>query len=63
MIQLIRSTIGTKFISQWADLMCGLALDAVKTVAMSGENGRKEVDVKRYVRIEKVGFKCPWISV
>lgn len=54
MIQLIRSTIGTKFISQWADLMCGLALDAVKTVALFGENGRKEVDVKRYVRIEKV---------
>lgn len=57
MIALIKSTIGTKFISQWADLMCGLALDAVRTVAITSESGRKEVDVKRYARIEKVGCK------
>ncbi|KAI9024701.1 T-complex protein 1 subunit gamma [Hyaloraphidium curvatum] len=54
MIQLIKSTIGTKFISQWGNLMCELALDAVRTVALLQENGRKEVDVKRYVRIEKI---------
>jgi T-complex protein 1 subunit gamma len=33
--------------------MCNLALDAVMTVALE-ENGRKEVDVKRYVKVEKI---------
>jgi T-complex protein 1 subunit gamma len=53
MIQLIKSTIGTKFVSRWSDLMCKLALSAVKTVAMD-VNGKREVDIKRYARVEKV---------
>ncbi|KAJ2500365.1 T-complex protein 1 subunit gamma [Coemansia sp. RSA 1972] len=32
MLGLIKSAIGTKFVSRWNDLMCGLALDAVQTV-------------------------------
>jgi T-complex protein 1 subunit gamma len=33
--------------------MTGIALDAVKTVFLE-QNGKKEIDIKRYVRIEKV---------
>jgi len=52
-LKLIKSSIGTKFINRYYDLMCNLALDAVKTVEID-INGRKEVDIKRYVRIEKI---------
>ncbi|CAG8654890.1 7591_t:CDS:2, partial [Scutellospora calospora] len=53
MLNLIKSSIGTKFASRWSDLMCQLALDAVRTVARE-ENGKREVDIKRYARVEKV---------
>ena len=53
MIDVIKSSLGTKFVSRWSDLMCGLAYSAVKTV-MIDDNGHKEIDIKRYVRIEKV---------
>jgi len=53
MLNLIKSSIGTKFVSRWSDLMCKLALDAVKTVAKEDE-GKREVDIKRYARVEKV---------
>jgi T-complex protein 1 subunit gamma len=39
--------------SRWSDLMCGLALDAVLTVSTESD-GRREVDIKRYARVEKV---------
>jgi len=53
MLKIVQSCIGTKFAARWNDLMCGLALDAVLTVVMDVE-GRKEIDIKRYARIEKV---------
>ncbi|CAK7209208.1 T-complex protein 1 subunit gamma [Sporothrix bragantina] len=55
MYQLINSSIGTKFVSRWSQLMCDLALKAVRTVVWDiGSGGRPEVDIKRYARIEKV---------
>ena len=54
MNQLISSSIGTKFVSRWMDLMCDLALKAVRTVTWDAGNGKTEVDVKRYARVEKV---------
>lgn len=54
MLNLIKASIGTKFVSRWSDLMCNLALDAVRTVALEDESGRREVDIKRYARIEKI---------
>lgn len=54
MYQLISSSIGTKFVSRWSKLMCGLALKAVRTVAKDVGGGKKEVDIKRYARVEKV---------
>jgi len=53
MIKVISSSIGTKFISRWSDLMCGLALDAVSIVT-TNVGGQKEIDIKRYARIEKI---------
>lgn len=53
MLSLIKTSIGTKFVSRWSELMCKLALDAVRTVAQD-ENGIKTVDIKRYARVEKV---------
>lgn len=68
MLALIKTSIGTKFSSRWSDLMCKLALEAVRTVAVtaeaenglvgSGEGGDKvnikTVDLKRYARVEKI---------
>ncbi|KAI8150923.1 T-complex protein 1 subunit gamma [Colletotrichum sp. SAR 10_70] len=51
---LISSSIGTKFVSRWSDLMCDLALKAVRTVTWEAGNGKTEVDIKRYARVEKV---------
>ena len=53
MLALIKTSIGTKFVSRWSDLMCGLALKAIRIVSRE-ENGRKEVDIKRYARVEKI---------
>lgn len=39
---------GTKYIGRWADLAVDIALDAVNTVTIN-ENGRVEVDIKKYV--------------
>ena len=35
------------------DLACQIALDATSTVFIE-ENGRKEIDIKRYAKVEKV---------
>jgi T-complex protein 1 subunit gamma len=53
MIKLIKSSLNTKFVSRWSDIMCNLALSAVETVVVE-EDGRREVDIKRYARIEKI---------
>jgi len=53
MLKIISSCIGTKFVSKWSDQMCALALDAVTTVSIE-ENGRKEIDIKRYAKVEKI---------
>jgi len=52
-VEVIRSCIGTKFLGQYGDLACKIALQAVKTVAV--ESGDKiEVDIKKWARIEKI---------
>ncbi|CAB3365408.1 Hypothetical predicted protein [Cloeon dipterum] len=53
LLQVVNSCVGTKFISRWSDLACGIALDAVNTVALE-DNGRKEIDIKRYAKVEKI---------
>ncbi|XP_026816872.1 T-complex protein 1 subunit gamma-like [Rhopalosiphum maidis] len=53
LIEVIQSCIGTKFIGTWSDLACSIALNAVKTVRIK-EDGRTEIDIKRYAKVEKV---------
>lgn len=53
MLNIINSAVTTKAISRWSSLACSIALDAVTTVQFE-ENGRKEIDIKKYARVEKV---------
>nr|KAF6290344.1 chaperonin containing TCP1 subunit 3 [Myotis myotis] len=53
MLNIINSSITTKAISRWSSLACSIALDAVKTVQFE-ENGRKEIDIKKYAKVEKI---------
>lgn len=53
MLSVVRACIGTKIIKKWEKLACDIALDAVTCVSCE-ENGRKEVDIKRYAKVEKV---------
>jgi T-complex protein 1 subunit gamma len=53
MLKLIRSCLGTKFVSRWGDAMANFALKAVRSVFLE-ENGRSEVDIKHFVKIEKI---------
>lgn len=53
LIDVLSSCIGTKFLGQYGSFACKLAIKAVQTVLID-QNGRKEIDIKRYARIEKV---------
>ncbi|KAK4884647.1 hypothetical protein RN001_000918 [Aquatica leii] len=53
MANVVKSCIGTKFIGKWADMAVKIALDAVSTV-MLVEDGRTEIDLKRYAKVEKI---------
>ncbi|KAF3822962.1 hypothetical protein GH733_010398 [Mirounga leonina] len=53
MLNIINSSITTKAIGRWSSLACNIALDAVRTVQFE-ENGRKEIDIKKYARVEKI---------
>ena len=50
---LVESCTGTKFIAKFSDMMVRLSLEAVQTVA-SDDMGRKEIDIKRYAKTEKI---------
>ena len=50
MLALIKTSIGTKFVAHWSDLMCK---QAVRTVAQD-QDGVKTMYIKRYARLEKV---------
>ncbi|OMJ85910.1 hypothetical protein SteCoe_12685 [Stentor coeruleus] len=51
--EVIHSCIGTKFSSRWGSLIVDLAVKAVKAVFIN-RNGKKEIDVKRYAKVEKI---------
>lgn len=54
MMALVRSCLGTKFVSRFGDLVANLAIDAVLRVTIDRPDGGKEIDIKRYARVEKV---------
>jgi T-complex protein 1 subunit gamma len=52
---LVRSALHTKFSGRYGDLLVELALRAVRMVAVPGVvGGQPEVDIKRFVRVEKI---------
>jgi len=53
MMRILKSCLGTKFINKWSELACNMALKAVRTV-LTQKNDRTEIDIKRYVKIEKI---------
>jgi len=52
--ELVETTVGTKFTSRFSSIMVKLALDAVKTVAVTDDGGRLDIDIKRFAKIEKI---------
>eukprot|EP01104_Vermistella_antarctica_P013194 TRINITY_DN3961_c3_g1_i1.p1 TRINITY_DN3961_c3_g1~~TRINITY_DN3961_c3_g1_i1.p1 ORF type:complete len:572 (+),score=193.67 TRINITY_DN3961_c3_g1_i1:61-1716(+) len=53
MTEVVKSCIGTKFVSRWSEQMCNIALDAV-TLIQDNCEGKTEIDLKRYARVEKI---------
>jgi T-complex protein 1 subunit gamma len=53
-IDIVSSCIGTKFTHRYSDLMCQLAIEAVSTVSRDLDDGKKEIDIKRYAKVEKI---------
>uniref|UniRef100_A0AAQ5YH86 T-complex protein 1 subunit gamma n=1 Tax=Amphiprion ocellaris TaxID=80972 RepID=A0AAQ5YH86_AMPOC len=56
MLKIVHSAINTKALSRWSELACSIALDAVRTVELE-ENGRKEIDIKKYAKVEKTDIE------
>ncbi|XP_057812693.2 T-complex protein 1 subunit gamma isoform X2 [Cryptomeria japonica] len=54
LLKMVRSCIGTKFTGQFGNLIADLAIDATTTVSVETGNGMHEVDIKKYVKVEKV---------
>ncbi|KAL6997187.1 T-complex protein 1 subunit gamma, partial [Sarracenia purpurea var. burkii] len=54
MLGLVKNWIGPKFTSQFGDLIADLALDATTTVGVDLGQGLREVDIKKYIKVEKV---------
>lgn len=55
MAKVVSCCLGTKVMGRLDKLMTGLALDAVKTVTLVDKTtGKKEIDFKRYAKVEKV---------
>merc|ERR1719312_1205993 len=52
--KVIESCVGTKFISKWSDIACDIAMEAVKTVTVESQGGKREIDIKRYAKVEKL---------
>ncbi|KAG6533296.1 T-complex protein 1 subunit gamma-like [Zingiber officinale] len=54
MLGLVKSCIGTKFTGQFGDLIADLAIDATTTAGVDLGQGVREVDIKKYIKVEKV---------
>ena len=59
MLKIVHSCLGTKFVNQFNDHVTRLALTAVQTVCIEEEGAEKEIDTKRYAKVEKVRVCFP----
>jgi T-complex protein 1 subunit gamma len=51
----IRSCVGTKFTGRWGDILVEMAIESVRlTKVVDPTTQRLDIDVKRYVRVEKI---------
>lgn len=50
---IVKACVGTKFLKKWSGLASRIAIKAVRTVSCE-RDGRKEIDIKRYAKVEKV---------
>ncbi|KEG06154.1 putative chaperonin/T-complex protein 1 gamma subunit [Trypanosoma grayi] len=51
----VRACLGTKYNSREDDLMCKMAVEATqRVVVVNATTGQKEVDIKRYAKVEKI---------
>uniref|UniRef100_A0A0L8H726 T-complex protein 1 subunit gamma n=1 Tax=Octopus bimaculoides TaxID=37653 RepID=A0A0L8H726_OCTBM len=57
LLKIIKSCIGTKFMKQWSELACKMALTATKIVLVE-EKGKKEIDIKNFAKVEKIPGGC-----
>ncbi|CAL1281591.1 unnamed protein product [Larinioides sclopetarius] len=53
MLKIIMGCLKTKVMGNFGEKACQIALDAVRTVQFDN-NGRTEVDIKRYAKVEKI---------
>ncbi len=51
--RIVKSSVATKFVNEWGDRVCKLAMEAVRCVSVE-KNGHKEIDIKRYAKVEKI---------
>ncbi|KAJ1607887.1 putative t-complex protein 1 gamma subunit [Cryptosporidium canis] len=54
LVGVIDSCLKTKFSGRWGSLISSIALKAAETVSIVSSDSPKEIDIKRYVRIEKI---------
>lgn len=54
MMNIVTSCIGTKFTQRFGDLIAGLAIQAVRCVMTRLPNGKPEIDIKKYAKVEKI---------
>jgi len=52
--QIVDAAVGTKFSARFGNVIRSLAIQAVRCVAVTDADGRMDVDIKRYARIEKI---------
>ena len=52
--ELIASVIGTKFVTRFGEKFVNMAIQAVKTVSVERPGRKAEVDIKKYVKVEKI---------
>merc|ERR1719181_796695 len=50
----VSAAIDTKFVSRWGTMISDMAIKAAKIVSETLPNGKKQIDMKRYAKVEKI---------
>jgi len=53
-LTIVKACLGTKFVSRFGDQIAQMAVDAVTKIVVELDNKKKEIDIKRFARIEKL---------